>query len=212
MIATTIAADGDRVRSTFGPLRPMRLGDRDGRMRVSLLASTALLLGGDRVELQVEVAPGTRLELTDVAGTVAYHGRGRPAAWRMVVAVGSGAEFRYAAEPFVVSDGAEVERALELRVAGDGRASISETLVLGRSGERGGRLRSRTRLSVDDEVVWLEDQVLDPAGLRSRPGLLGAHRLITSTLSVGPPLLPELPDATTFTLVDGLGTVARRLG
>ena len=40
-------------------------------------ATTALLLGGDAVELVVEVGPGAVLDLFDVAGTVAYHGRGR---------------------------------------------------------------------------------------------------------------------------------------
>ncbi len=212
MIATTIAVDGGRARWTFGPLRPMRLADRDGWVRLSLLASTALLLGGDHVELSVVVAPGARLELTDVAGTVAYHGRGRPASWRIRVEVGAGAELRYAAEPFVVSDGAVVERQLDLRVVAGGRAAISETLVLGRSGERGGRLRSRTRLTVDEELVWLEDQLLDPAGIRTRPGMLGPHRLIESTLRIGEPLLPDLPGATTFALLDGAGTVTRRLG
>ena len=44
--------------------------------RSALLATTATLLGGDTLRLAVEVGPGLRLDLRDVAGTVAYHGRG----------------------------------------------------------------------------------------------------------------------------------------
>ena len=211
MSLTSITVEGDQARWTLGPLRPMRLADRDGFVRLSLLASTALLLGGDAVELRIVVADGARLELTDVAGTVAYHGRGRSASWRIVVDVGAGAEFRYAAEPFVVADGAEVERDLQLTVADTATVRVIETLALGRTGERGGRLRSRTRLEVGGRLIWLEDQLLDPDGVRGRPGMLGAARMIETTIAVGQrqPAGPE--GATRFTLLDGAGVVDRIL-
>ena len=82
-----------RTRLQTGLLRPQPLHGPADRCRIGLLATTALLLGGDRVELDVQVGPGATLELVDVAGTVAYDGRGRPASWSVrpcVVAGSSG--------------------------------------------------------------------------------------------------------------------------
>lgn len=211
MTLTAITVADGRVRHTHGLLRAQRMADRDGWIRLGVLATTALLLAGDAVELEVDVGPGQRLDLFDVAGTVAYAGRGQSASWHVRVKVGAEAQFRYPGEPFVVADGADVARTLELDVDRGGRAGISESLVLGRSGERGGRLRSRTRITVDGRLVVREDQVLDPDGIRGHPGLLGSARIIDSTINVGDQLLADPPSATGFALLDGAGTLARIL-
>ena len=44
--------------------------------RIGLVATTALLLGGDHVLVEVDVGAGCTLELVEMAGVVAYHGRG----------------------------------------------------------------------------------------------------------------------------------------
>ncbi len=46
------------------------------------------------MEIEVEVGPGASLELFDVAGTVAYHGRGRPAAWHTRLELADGGTLR----------------------------------------------------------------------------------------------------------------------
>ena len=74
--------DGLRVELAGGLLRPQRVADGPDGPRVGLVATTALLLGGDEVDLTVELEPRTTLNLFDVAGTVAYHGRDRPASWQ----------------------------------------------------------------------------------------------------------------------------------
>ena len=65
----------------------------------------------------------------------------------------------------MVADGADVLRTLELDLDGSATLRLRETLVLGRSGEVGGRLRTRTGIRIDGEPVLLEDQRLDPVGL-----------------------------------------------
>ena len=97
----------------------------------------------------MSVGEGTRLDLFDIAGTVAYHGRGRPAAWHVRIELADGAELRYRGEPFVVADGADVQRTLRVELADTAGLRLRETLILGRSGEFGGRLRSETRLRID---------------------------------------------------------------
>ena len=202
-----------RARLVGGLLRPQLIRADERGCRVGLLATTALLLGGDEVALEVELGPGAVLDLFDVAGTVAYHGRGRPASWQLAVTLAEGAALRYAGEPFVVADGADVTRTTSLDLAPSATARIRETVVLGRTGEAGGRLRTRTVVRVGGEDRWREDQLLDVAAGRTRPGLLGDHRVLDTVIALGPGEPPEpAPPAVRFALVLGAGTVTRYLG
>ncbi len=79
-----------QVRTSAGLLRAQRLHGPADRVRVALVGQTALLLGGDEVGLDVEVGPGAVLDLSDIAGTVAYHGRGRAASWHVEHPAGAG--------------------------------------------------------------------------------------------------------------------------
>jgi urease accessory protein len=212
---TTVAVDrvaGRHVaRLRQGLLRPQVVASSADRCRIGLLATTALLLGGDVVELDVRVGPGARLDLFDVAGTVAYHGRGAPSGWHVRLALAEGAALTYAGEPFVVGDGADVTRTLRLDLAPDASAVVRDTVVLGRAGQRGGRLRSLTTVRRDGRAVLVEDQRLDPDQLRSAPGLLGPNRVLDTVVWLGT-AQPWPIGATTYALVDGSGTLARWLG
>lgn len=214
-MTTTIAVDlvGGRhvARLTQGLLRPQVLAATGERCRIGLLATTALLLGGDVVELEVRVGAGARLDLFDVAGTVAYHGRGKASAWRVRVTLAEAAGLTYAGEPFVVADGADVTRTLDLDLATGASAAVRDTVVLGRAGQRGGQLRSLTSVQVGGRPVLIEDQRLDPARWRTAPGMLGAHRVLDTVTWLGA-AQPEPTTATTYALVDGAGTLARWLG
>lgn len=200
-----------RTSAAGGLLRAQLVRAPVDRCRIGLLATTALLLGGDEVDLSVEVGPGATLELFDVAGTVAYHGRGRPSGWRVRAVVHEGARLRWSGEPFVVSSGADVVRTLELDLAEDARAVLRETLVLGRAGEPGGRLRNRTVVRRAGREVLVEDQRLDPEE-RVLPGLLGANRVIDTVLAFGVPTPEPVRDASRFHLVEAGSTVVRHLG
>ena len=206
------AGERHRIFARPGLIRAETIRNDARSCRIGLLATNALLLGGDRVLIEVEVGPGATVELFDVAGTVAYHGRGQPAAWHTTAQVASGGTLHWAGEPFVVADGADVLRTLELDLDGSATLRLRETLVLGRSGEVGGRLRTRTGIRVGGEPVLLEDQILDPAGLRGCPGLLGDHRVIDSVLGVGGAVSPPLDGAVRFGLVGGRGSLTRYLG
>ncbi|MFF2269724.1 urease accessory protein UreD [Cellulosimicrobium cellulans] len=148
--------DAGRVRCDLRPgaLSPRVLSTGPGAARVALVATRALLLGGDRVRVEVHVGEGVELELVEVSGTVAYAGRGRSASWDADARVDAGGLLVWDALPFVVADGADVERTTHVALADRGArgqggvALLRETLVLGRTGEVGGRLRSRTRVEL----------------------------------------------------------------
>ncbi len=206
-----LEVEGDRIRATPGLLRAQRVPAPDGWVRAGLVTTTALLLGGDEVDIDIRVAAGSRLALFDVAGTVAYHGRGRPCSWRVQVDLGPGAELVWAAEPLVVADGADVRRTTVIRAAAGSAARIRETLVLGRSGERGGELRSRSAVSVDGVTVMLEDLHL-AAETRGLPGILGTARVVDSVLGIGCAPPEGTPEAVRLTLPGNRGWLLRYLG
>lgn len=211
----SVALDGRRHRTRLrsGLLRPQQVHGPADRCRIGLLATTALLLGGDVVELDVEVGPGATLELFDVAGTVAYDGRGRPARWDVRIRVGAGGRLRWSGAPFIIGDGADVTRTLTLDLAADARASVRETLVLGRAGQVGGRVRSRTEISRESEPVLVEDLDLDPERHRRLPGMLGPLRVLDSVLALGASLPAAAgEDLVRFALPEPGSFLLRHLG
>lgn len=209
-----VARHGGAVRVVLrtGLLAPRLLAAGDDHARVALLATTATLLGGDHARIEVVVRAGARLELTDVAGTVAYDGRGRTARYDVELAVEEGGELVWSGEPFVVAGGAQVERSTRADVADGGRLLLRETLVLGRSGEVAGALRARTDLSLCGRPALVEDLDLREAGHRDRPGVLGGHRVVdTLTLLGARPTERAVPGATVLDLA-APGSTARYLG
>ena len=163
------------------------------------------------MEIEVRVGNGGCLELFDVAGTVAYDGRGRPAGWHVRITVEEGGRLHWSGQPFIVADGADVVRTLSLDLAATASAVLRETLVLGRSGQRGGRVRNRTAVRVSGAPVLLEDQLLDPNGVRTLPGVLGEHRVLDTLLVLGEEG-PAAAPAVRFTLHQRAGTVTRYIG
>ncbi len=177
---------------------------------MALVGQTALLLGGDAIELQIEVGAGARLELRDVAGTVAYHGRGLAASWHTRIRLGPGASLRYLAEPFVLSDGADVTRSLTVDLAAGASAMLRETLVFGRSGEQGGRLDAQTVL-LRSGVEFCRERLVSDAGSRALPGVLSGAKVLDSVFVLGR-TGPADESGQCFQLLDPGSTLTRYLG
>ena len=209
-MTTCIEVGGDpqrpRCELRGGLLVARRLPARDGAVRVALVASTAMLLAGDRVRVGVRVAAGHRLEVVETAGTVAYAMHGRSAEWDVSVRLGPGASLVWAGQPMVVADGADVRRTTVVDLDEGSVAVLREPLVLGRTGQRGGRLLTRTRACHAGRPLLVESLRLDP-GTREDPAILGGARCV-DTLSVLGARLPQLPGVLQL---DGPGSLARSL-
>jgi urease accessory protein len=215
---TTVAVErrGSRTGCDLrrGALSPHLLED-DGRVvRVALVGAQALLLGGDHVGIRVRVGAGAVLELVETSGTVAYDGRGSAARWTVDVVVAAGGVLVWDGLPLVVATGADVRRSTSVRLGRGAVACLRETVVLGRAGERGGRLRTALRVEDDDGPVLAEDLRLD--GSHPEPGVLGGHRVADSVVLVGRrPVWRPAPGrgpAHTHLDLDQPGAVARSLG
>lgn len=213
LTTVSVLQDGDRVRvhtSATGPaqrplIRPMLLSADSTAARVSLVPEGAVLLAGDEVRIRITVGPGALLDLQEPGGTVAYDMRGGRATWDVEISLAAGAALVWRGEPFVVADGADVRRRTRIVAGAGSRIALRETLVLGRHGERGGRIRQA--LSVEDadgSPVLLEELDVSAA---TGAGLLGGHRVVGSVLALGV-LVPPSPDR--FDLEAG-GHLLRRL-
>ncbi|MDV2475452.1 urease accessory protein UreD [Rhodococcus zopfii] len=198
------------VPGAFGPR--VQGGDANGA-RVALVAAGALLLGGDDVVIDLEVGAGAWLEIVETAGTVAYDAAGRASSWTVRARLGAGATLVWDGLPFVVADGADVTRRTELMLERGARVVLRETLVLGRSGERGGAARSYTVAMLEERPLLVEDLDLSPR-VRALPGVVGSHRVMDSVLALGwrPEATPGVRDGAYRFELDGPGTLVRWLG
>ncbi|GAA1974287.1 hypothetical protein GCM10009718_07870 [Isoptericola halotolerans] len=218
MTTTTPSPADTRVTTAVGVVRgsapgaPVRVDATDGLLavrtvsrstdhaEVALVATGAVLLGGDHVVVRLDVADGCALRVTDVGGTVAYDGEGAGCRWDVEVRLGRDARLDWYGMPLVVSTGADVQRTTSAHLGPGARMVLRETVVLGRDGERGGRVVLRSEVTDDDGPVLVEEVVAD--GGRPVPGVLGPHRVL-DTLNVlhatgtdpqdeaAPPLAPE---------------------
>jgi urease accessory protein len=162
-------------------LRAVVLQTGADRARVALVADGALLLAGDRVAVSCAVEEGVRLDVVETGGTVAYDMRGGRAGWELELDVAG--VLTWVARPFVAATGADVERRSTLRLRGAGRALVREIAVLGRSGECGGRITSRTHAWDDEGDLLVEELTLSPEN--RRPGILGHARVLDTVTAFG---------------------------
>ncbi|WP_249353945.1 urease accessory protein UreD [Microbacterium sp. 2FI] len=180
-IAVTAGEPRAHVALSVGALAP-RLVARDAtRAHVAVAAAGMVLLGGDHVHVGIDVGAGCTLEIQDVGGTVAY--RGSRSSWVVDIRIGPDATLLWDGLPFVVTDGADVERRSTVTLEPGARAVIRETLVLGRHGERGGRLASALAVADRDGPILVER--LEADGTAPEPGVLGVNRVHDAVVAVG---------------------------
>lgn len=164
--------------------RPVHGSGNPLHLRVALIGIHMMLLGGDDVRIEVSVGPGVTLEVVEPAGLVAYDAELVPSRWSLHADLGEDAALIWDGASFVAAAGSNVHRETRLRLAPGARALVRETLVLGRAGEHGGRLRSVTRATGPDGDVLYED--LDLTEPRERAvGILGSAKILASATAVG---------------------------
>ena len=166
--------------------RPVSGGSAPGQrhLRVALIGIHMMLLGGDDVRIQLAVGPGVTLEVIEPAGMVAYDADGRQSRWCLDAVLGEGSALIWSGAPFVAAAGSNVLRETRVQLAAEAGFLLRETLVLGRSGEDAGPLRSVTRVSGDGTEYLFED--LDLHGMRHRAvGVLGSSKVLSSVTAAG---------------------------
>lgn len=154
--------------------------------RAHLVGGAAGPLGGDDLALAIRVGAGARLEVRGVAAMLAQPG---PAGGtgRLVVAadVGEGGHLDWDVQPTIVIAGADLEVDLRIELAPGATLRWRDELVLGRSAEQPGRVRTRVRLVEDGRTTLDHCQEAGGApGPWDGPGDLAGHRWLGSELRV----------------------------
>src|SRR4051794_11236560 len=130
--------------------------------RITLLPAQAGPLAGDHDRVEIVVESGT-LQVEPIAASIALPGAERTVL-ELDVTVGPGARLFLEDAPLVVAAGANVTRTTTIRLAAGAVATVIDTVILGRAGERPGKLESVLRcdgilhdaLRVDP-ATWAED-------------------------------------------------------
>jgi urease accessory protein len=141
-------------------------------------------LGGDDLELTVRVGPGARLTLSGVAATLALPGQGlEPSRLTVRLELAEHAALAYLPEPTVITGRARHESVLRAELAQGAQLRCREVLVLGRTGERPGRLVSAVHvLRAGQPVLRQHIEIGDPGLDRSVAHLAGRRVLATEIL------------------------------
>jgi urease accessory protein len=173
------------VQRSQAPLVLRRTADA-----VYLVSGAAGPLGGDTLELRIEVRAGVTLRLRTVAAAVALPGRyGEESRLTVTATVGPGARLEYLPEPTVAADGARHRTEVTVRLAAEATLLLRDEVLLGRHGERGGACRTRLAVDRDSARGWrpLLRHELDVSGTDAAgfgPAVLAGHRAAGTLLSV----------------------------
>lgn len=160
---------------------------RTGPDRMHLVQVGGGPLGGDRLALDVDLGPDQRLRVRTAAATVVQPDRtGSPASFIVRAALAAGARLDWEPEPTVVCDGAHWRPVLEVDLEEGAGAALGEQVVLGRSGQRGGRCASGLRVHVAGRPLLVSTQLVDGADAALRgPGGTGGARSVGTLVLAG---------------------------
>lgn len=169
------------------PFIPWEAGGPDGAT-VSLAASGAGPLGGDRLRLEVEVGPGSALVLREVSSTLLLPGTsGKPSLTEVDVRVAEGATFVWLPEPVIAAHGCRHRMEVRVELEPGARLLLREELVLGRYGEEPGDLVQRLKVRLDGRPLHDQELVVGPGAEGwSGPAVTGGHRALGSVVVVDP--------------------------
>jgi urease accessory protein len=212
-VGVEVGAGRAKLRLRGGNLAPRVISQNATGAKVALVATTALLLGGDHVDLELDVGPGAWLEIVETAGMVAYDSAGALSNWRVSATVADDGLLLWHGEPFVVAGGANTLRSSSFDLGRDAGLCLRETVVLGRTGESGGAVRIRNQVRNRSGPVLVEELNLTEIATRELPGLLGPATVVDTVTLIGipSPSVPALPEGCAFDLDEAAGTIGRVL-
>ncbi len=150
-----------------------------------LVGGAAGPLGGDELDLEIHLRAGAQLRVRSAAATVVLPGAD-PSDLQVRATVAAGADLHWAPEPTVSVRGSRHRQRVEVSLACGATAHWTETLVLGRTKEAGGRIDATLRVTRDGRPI-----IHQQLGCGERfpgwdgPAGLGGHRVVYTVASVG---------------------------
>lgn len=164
---------------------------------VYLVSAAGGPVGGDALDLRIEVRAGAALRLRTVAASVALPGpEDAESVLTVTATVESGGVLEYLPEPMVVADGARHLTDIRVEVASGASLVLRDELVLGRHGERGGACRTRLGVDYGGAPLLRHEVAVDGTDeVTLGPSILAGYRAYgTVLLAGGLPADGRLPD------------------
>lgn len=181
-----------------------------------LVGSGASPVGEDRIRVRVDVGPGVDVRVRSVAATVVYAARGAGTRWDTELHVADGARVDWRPEPVILTARAEHRAVTQVHAGSGAEVTLDEVLVLGRTGEATGTMRSTLDVRVDDAPVlltsidtavpgWSGPAGVDGAGAVGNRLVVGraVHGDATATAERSGPAVPSAGDAGAVLAPDG---------
>ncbi|MFB4315463.1 urease accessory protein UreD [Actinomadura sp. 21ATH] len=157
---------------------------REAAGAVYLVGAAAGPLGGDDLEIDIEVRAGASLAVRSAATSVALPGAGES---RLTVRadVAAGGRLDFAPEPAVAAAGCRHRSSARITLAEGAALRWYEELVLGRHGEPPGRHASRFDVTFGGVPLLRHELCLDDPAVYGSPAVLGGARAAGSVLLAG---------------------------
>ena len=195
-LAAAARANGETYLARQSFCAPFHLSKPywDGRaLHVQLVNSTAGILAGDELELDITAEPGASLAVTTPAAARAFMMQSGAACCRQRFAVGAGAWLEYAPEALYPHRGTDYAQQTRLELAAGASAFFTDLLAPGRVGR--GECWAWRRLRIGLEVVQdgrlLLREQLDASGaeLARLAGFHGMSEAWFGTAVIAAPVL-----------------------
>ena len=128
-----------------------------------IASSAAMPVGGDELDLSITVDEGAHASIGSVAATMVWPGAGGERSTMSTVAtVAAGGRLDLWVEPTVSVASSWHRAATSVRLAGSATCRVVEEVVLGRTGECGGRLDLLLRVERNGRVLVHHDEAFGP--------------------------------------------------
>lgn len=183
--ATIAGEDGAVWLSDVRSQPPLTLRRSGGRVLV--VGSAAGPVGGDELDLHIQVAPDARVSIGTIAATIVWPGPdGQRSCATLTIDVGAGAHVDWHPCPTVSVAGSDHRMSTIVRLDPGATCRVVEELALGRGDETGGRLDATVRIERGGEPVvhHRERFGLDVPGWGSSTAV-GAARFVHQEFRVG---------------------------
>ncbi|MEV4173474.1 urease accessory protein UreD [Nonomuraea sp. NPDC049709] len=208
-VATARGDDGRTVVSRLASAPPLTLR-QTGPSTVHLVSTAAGPLGGDRLALDLYVAPRTTLELSSVAATLVLPGEGE-SELLVTARVGAGATLRFAPEPTVLAAGSRHRLLVRLALEADAYVLWREEIVFGRHGEAPGRCHARFDATRDGLPLLRQEFTVGDPDLDPSPAVYGSARCVGTTFLTAAAKEPAVAEGVAVLPLAGPGTLVSAL-
>lgn len=155
--------------------------------RILLASSAAAPVGGDELELAIDVGPGARADVGSVAASIVWPGvGGELSSTATECAVGPGGHLDLWLEPLISVAGSRHRAVTVVRLAEGATCRVVEEAVLGRRNEVSGHLDLSLRVERGGRPLVHHDEAFGPdvAGAWSSVSV-GAARFVLTAVLVG---------------------------